>query len=392
MRLRSDLTSGGDVARAAMLMGAKRPRCCSGRMLLAYALAVSFLLHVTMGKSITPADLHALIGAAAVPGLSMAVVRRGEPPALTQAGVRNATTGQSVDTGTIFDAASLSKPVFAYAVLQLVDAGMLSLDTPLARLWPDYVADDSRAAAIKVRHVLSHSSGLPNWRSADAPLKTYFAPGERFSYSGEAFVWLQHAIEAATGEPIDALLRRLVFEPLQMRRSSYLWLSAFDADYADPHDAARVPDAKKKPTAVNTAASLQTTADDYARFLQAVLCGARLQPHTARLWLAPQVVLRHRCVQCLAANLPESDVGLAWGLGWGLEPRSGTFFQWGDNDRGRFKAFAIGSQQQGAASVAFSNGFNGMAIMPELIAETFPGPHPAFAWLNYPRLRRGTVQ
>jgi CubicO group peptidase (beta-lactamase class C family) len=345
-----------------------------------------------MSKSVTAADVEALITAAAVPGLSMAAIHSGDPPTLTVAGVRNAASGLPVDTQTIFDAASLSKPVFAYAVLQLVDAGVVSLDTPLAQLWPNYVAGDPRAAAITVRHVLSHSSGLPNWRSADVPLRTYFAPGERFSYSGEGFVWLQHAIEAATGEAIDALLRRLVFEPLQMLRSSYLWEPAFDADYADPHDATRVPDAKKKPTAVNTAASLQTTADDYARFLQAVLSGTRLQPQTARLWLTPQVPLRHRCVQCLAGNLPEADIGLAWGLGWGLEPRSGTFFQWGDNDRGRFKAFAIGSLQQGTACVVFSNGFNGMAIMPELIAETFPGPHPAFAWLNYPRLQRGPAQ
>jgi len=329
-----------------------------------------------------------LISEALVPGLSMAVVGNGSIETLTTAGVRNAGDGAPIDQQTIFDAASLSKPVFAYAVLQLIDAGALALDMPLARHVPDYVQGDPRADTITVRHVLSHTSGLPNWRASDLPLKTYFPPGERFSYSGEGFVWLQRVVEAITGDPIDVLLHRLVFEPLEMRQSSFVWQSAFDANYAEPHDAALVPDLKKKPATANTAASLQTTARDYARFLEAVLLGARLKPETARLWLVPQVTLRRRCVQCLASDMPESDTQVAWGLGWGLEPQSGTFFQWGDNDRGRFKAFAMGSLQARSAVVVFTNGFNGMSIMPVLVDGTLPGPHPAFHWLNYPRFRK----
>jgi CubicO group peptidase (beta-lactamase class C family) len=202
----------------------------------------------------------------------------------------------------------------------------LSLETPLARHVPDYVPDDPRAGSVTVRHVLSHSSGLPNWRTADLPLKTYFPPGERFSYSGEGFVWLQGVVEATAGDPIDVLLHRLVFEPLEMHQSSFVWQSAFDATNADPHDAVLVPDLKKKPTTTNSAASLQTTARDYARFLIEVLSGGRLKPQTARLWLAPHVTLRRRCVQCLAPGMPECDSQVAWGLGWGLEPQSGTFF------------------------------------------------------------------
>src|SRR6266481_3468323 len=178
-----------------------------------------------------------LITDAHVPGLSMAVLDDRQATALTVVGVRNSLDRAAVDQQTIFGAASLSKPLFAYAVLQLVDAGKLAFDTPLSRHVPDYVADDPRAAAVTVRHVLSHTSGLPNWRSVDLPLKTYFPPGERFSYSGEGFVWLQRVVEAVTGESLNTTLRRLVFEPLGMHRSSYVWQSVLEANYADPHDA-----------------------------------------------------------------------------------------------------------------------------------------------------------
>jgi CubicO group peptidase (beta-lactamase class C family) len=225
------------------------------------------------------------------------------------------------------------------------------------------------------RHVLSHSSGLPNWRSVDLPLKTYFPPGERFSYSGEGFVWLQRVVEAVTGESLNTTLRRLIFEPLGMHRSSYIWQSAFEANYADPHDAEMTPGTKTKPSEPNTAASLQTTGDDFARFLEAVLSGAGLRRDTARLWLEPQVHLH--------------DMQIAWGLGWGLETKSGTFFQWGDYDHGRFKAFAMGSMRQRRATVVLTNGFHGMAIVPELIGKSLSGPHPAFAWLGYPVFRDG---
>ena len=355
------------------------------RNLLA-AILVSLLAETSLMS--TPAssdDVRQLISDARVPGLSMAIVRDDGTVEVTTAGVRNAHTGTAVDAQTVFDAASLSKPVFAYAVLRLVDAGKLSLDTPLSRHVPDYVAKDARAAGVTVRHVLSHSSGLPNWRSAEYPLKTYFPPGGRFSYSGEGFVWLQRVVEAVTGESMNAAMHRLVFDPLEMRRSSYVWQRAFESNYADPHDATLSPAAKKKPTSANAAATLQTTAGDFARFLQAVLSGAGLKPETARIWLEPRVNVGRSCVQCLAADPPETRPDVAWGLGFGLEPSSGTFFHWGDNDRGRFKAFVMGAPQRRSAIVVFTNGFNGMSIMPELVGDILPGEHPAFDWLAYPR-------
>src|SRR6184192_2249052 len=129
-----------------------------------------------------------------VPGLAMGIVRDGKIVGTTAEGVRNTASAVPVDDDTVFEAASLTKPVFAYAVLQLIDAGVLSLNDTLSAYVPEYLPDDPRATTITVRSVLSHTTGLPNWRNESNPLRTYFAPGARFSYSGEGFVWLQRVV------------------------------------------------------------------------------------------------------------------------------------------------------------------------------------------------------
>src|SRR3984893_4376108 len=248
------------------------------RFLCAATASVCVWLSATSSCQSHAADIEQLLKDGRVPGLSFAIIRDGQIVETKALGVRDASTAIPFDENTIFEAASLSKPVFAYAVLQLVDAGVLSLDTPLSKYVPDYVKDDPRAASITVRHVLSQASGLPNWRSKTNPLKTYFQPGERFSYSGEGFLWLQQVVEAATGESFNSVMARLVFDPLEMRRSSYVWRADFEADYARPHDAQPTPSDKRRPTKPRSAATLHTTAADYARFLLAVLSGARLKP------------------------------------------------------------------------------------------------------------------
>src|SRR5712691_90688 len=131
------------------------------------------------------ADFQRLMAAADVPGLASAIIRDGPFDQYTCCGVCSVQLPDVVDENTVFDGASLTKPVFAHAVLQLAAQGHLSLDAPLGHYLPNYIPNDDRASRISAKHVLSHSAGLPNWRNADFPLKTYFQPGEQFSYSGE---------------------------------------------------------------------------------------------------------------------------------------------------------------------------------------------------------------
>ncbi len=316
-----------------------------------------------------------------MPGLSLAIIRQGKIESVGGYGIRDAREHASVTERTVFEAASLSKPVFAYAVLQLVDSGALSLDEPLSMHVPDHIPGDQRAAGITACHVLAHMTGLPNWRSAEHPLKTYFAPGKRFSYSGEAYAYLQRVVERITGEPLDGSMRRLVFEPLAMRDSSYVWQERFDADYARPHGSDMQAASKSRPAVANAAYSLQTTAADYARFIEAMLAGARLETSTADRWVVPKVNVPRGRFVCLDAEGGDRDERVAWSLGWGIESGAGTFFHWGANDG--FAAFVVGSRNEGTAVVVLTNGDNGLRVMRPIIAPVLTGDRPSLSWLGY---------
>src|SRR5688572_10077740 len=164
-----------------------------------------------------------------VPGLQIALIRGGKVDWIKSFGVKNAETGGAVTDGTIFEAASLSKPVFAYAVMKLVEAGRLDLDKPLqSYLSEPYLKDDERINRITERMALDHTTGFQNESRPGQPLKINFAPGERFSYSGEGMLFLQRVLEKITGEKFDAFMRRTVFEPLGMTSSSYEWQERFE--------------------------------------------------------------------------------------------------------------------------------------------------------------------
>ena len=320
-----------------------------------------------------------------VPGLSIAVIRDARVVWSKDFGVANASTKQPVSNTTVFEAASLSKPVFAYAVMRLVEKGKLDLDIPLDKYLPKpYVEDDPRAGRITARIVLSHTTGFPNWRGRDA-LKTHFTPGERFSYSGEGFVYLQRVVEHLTGEPLETVMQREVFAPLGMTSSSYVWQDKYEALKATGHNSAGVARPRRQKIDANAAASLHTTTSDYARFVIAILNSTGLKKTTTSEMLSSQSRVDEACSNCLS-NQPSGKLStsISWGLGWGLQRNNGvdSFWHWGDND-GDTNTFVMASPQERSGVVIFTDSGNGHSIIPFILEPLSGGKQPATAWMKY---------
>lgn len=337
------------------------------------------------------ADIPVLMKQAKVPGLSIALIRDSKIAWSQGFGLRGVQASGPVTVSTIFEAASLGKPVFAYAVLKLVDQGKLNLDKPLMEYLPSYETRDPNLQKITARIVLSHRTGFPNWRRGN-PLTISFTPGERFSYSGEGFVYLQKVVERITGEPIQQFMQRVVFKPLEMPDSSYVWQARFEGRAALPHGPAGEVTPKQKLGTANVAASLHTTVDDYARFVIAVMNGTGLSSGSAREMLSVQVKLDPDCVMCTDRKPAQLSENLAWGLGLGLQMTGDgkSFWHWGDNDN--FKSYIVAFPQQGIGVVYFANGFNGLSLRDRLVQESIGGDQPAFAWSKYDQFDSPQIQ
>lgn len=322
-------------------------------------------------------DIPALMKVADIPGLSAALIYNGKIVWRHHYGVSNAETNSPVTDETIFEAASLSKVVTAYAALKLADEGKLNLDTPLNKyLGNNYEAgNDPRINQITARKVLSHSAGFPNWRpQGDSLLPINFTPGEKFSYSGEGFVYLAKVIEHITHTGFEEYIKRTVFKPLGMKHSSFIWQDSYNKFAIYRHDWLGNKSFRYEGKASNAAASLHTTAQDYATFMIALLNGTGLKKKTWQQMFTPQIPVN-------AQKNPE----VAWGLGVGLEttPKGKTFWHWGD--QGDSKCFMAAYVERKSGIVYFTNSNNGLSVLKEVLTDAIGGEHPAIGWLNYPR-------
>ncbi|MCX8524188.1 class A beta-lactamase-related serine hydrolase [Chryseobacterium formosus] len=196
----------------------------------------------------------------------------------------------------LFNVASLTKPVTAMTVLRLVSLGKWNLDEPLDKYFIDSdIAKDPRHKKLTTRLILSHQSGFPNWRwmNQDNKLRFDFEPGTKYQYSGEGFEYLRKALENKFHKSLEELAEELVFQPLDMKDTSYVWNEKKDSSrmIVGYDKSGKSYDIIKNKTP-NAADDLITSVEDYGKFLVAVLNHDLLTPKIVEEMKTKQVEVK----------------------------------------------------------------------------------------------------
>jgi CubicO group peptidase (beta-lactamase class C family) len=301
-------------------------------------------------------------------------------------GKPNADEPGSVNGSTVFQAASLSKCVFAYIVLRLADRKIISLDTPLSHYYTyDRIKADTAAQQITARMVLQHRTGFPNWAYnptskewAKSVLKTRQPPGKFFSYSGEGFMYLQLAVEHLLKQSLEKIAAQEVFIPLNMKSSSFLWQPRFNNSGAYGHNKSGEMTGRNEYFLPGAAYSLLTTAADYSIFVQALMDGRGLSPATHKQMFRDTTSILKK-----DSSAGEAGSHISWGPGVGIQRNElGTaIWHWGDN--GDFKSFFIGFPALHKSLAYFSNNEKGLDILAAVLDYYF-GKHEwwCLQWLD----------
>lgn len=263
---------------------------------------------------------------------------------------------------TLFNLASLTKPLISTTTLKLVSNGHWQLDEPLCRYWTDPdVANDTFNKKLTTRYVLSHQSGLPNWRGNEPNGKLSFAfePGSQWKYSGEGFEYLRKALENRFQTPIEKLVDSVLFHPLEMKDIHFYWDKNVDTTrYAERYRADGSQYEKEKWYEANPSNLVLSTVEDYGRFGVAILKGKYLTKEVQGEMIKTQAVLKN---------------GKTFGLGWNvvnnLSNRGYALTHTGRN-RGQ-NTIIILLPQEKRGIVVFTNGDNGDKVYENIISEYF---------------------
>lgn len=297
-----------------------------------------------------------------VPSVAVAYIEDGEIAFVRHYGEQQ--WGFPANEETLYNLASLTKPVTAEVVLRLVAEGKLSLDSKLAdHHVEEDVADDPRIMQLTPQLVMHHRTGLPNWRYQTDDVLTFIAdPDTKEGYSGEGYDWMMKAAAKAAGEDFEIAARRLVFDPAEMPLTSYTETGKFAYRIASPYKAGEAVHnvVRDEPSAAD---DMRSTAREYARFMLSVFEGDAV-PAALR---EEQFTIRHTSPDRRACAFEEKEdfcpAKSGWGLGWFIyDWGDRKVYQHGGGDHGE-KTFAYYDPEARDGAVIFTNGAEGHHVM-----------------------------
>lgn len=240
------------------------------------------------------------------------------------AGTKNSQK-EIVDNHTIFEAASMTKPVFAYVVLKLAKEKVLNLDTPLYTYYPySDIAYDDRYKLITARMVLDHSTGFPN-RRENNKLTINFTPGTKFDYSGEGYEYLSKVVEHLTKKKIDKLMEEYALKPMSIK-NSYMSYNEYVAknltDGITENNKRAINEPYLQP---DVAYSLYTDSQEYGKFIARLIKESSIPNSIFQSMATPQLEIHE-------ADMP-ANLKLSMGLGVFVEktPYGIKYFHGGSN-------------------------------------------------------------
>ena len=353
-------------------------------------------------------EIQRLKNAGNVHGLTISIVTRDSILFQKAYGSRNLEEKQPLETSHNFYAASFSKSLFAFIVMKLVDQGRIDLDKPLVDYldnplysydFPkDYegykdLVNDKRYEKITARMCLSHTTGFPNWRylgksgiNMEKPLEIEFEPGTFYSYSGEGIQLLQFVVEQITNKSLEELAQEYVFEPFEMNMTSFLWQKRFDTNYAVGHYKKRKTLDRKKRNQEYAAGSMDTTPEDYAKFIQAMLAQKGLSKTGYDEFFKPQIRIESK--QQFGKNrwittTENNAIELSYALGFGTykTPFGKAIFKEGHIQG--WEHYTVFYPSHNLGIVIMSNSSNGESIFKELLEISMADKWMPWYWENF---------
>lgn len=325
-------------------------RCATAAFGIASSTAIAVPLPTTAALDAEVARAMAATGAR---GLAVAIVDDGRVHEVRAYGHRNE-RGDPLQADTTMYGASLTKAVFGYTVMRLVDEGKLDLDRPIARYLtqplPDYpdedkyapwsgLAGDERWRRLTPRMLLTHSAGFANFAflEPDGRLRMHFEPGTRYAYSGEGLILLQFVLERGLGIDLGAAMQRRVFDPLAMPNTGMRWRPDFARNLADGWRADGKVEPHDERGTVRAAGSMDTTIADFANFAAALVRGEGLSRRSRAELVKPQLPITTASqFPTLQNELPAAQryKNLAAGIGVVVfdGPQGRGFMKGGHND------------------------------------------------------------